>query len=283
MTQSLYQYNNCYGILEDIRTELNEWSVALSQGSKVASYDNSDIVRKINTAQRFLWNMLFIRFPELFLTTANVTGTAGVYTNPSDLYRLSHIIDSSGNKISNISIKLKHLSNNTGSPYLYYRYGNTIVRDNGGTDTITYYYYKTVKEMTQGMSSAGGVSSLTLATTAKPVADYYNGIIIENITNGWASTISDYTAARVATLTGTGAASNYYGTVSELPECFHDLISQKAKLLLRSEIVSPEKPTTQIQMDFRENLIETIRAFTGSYYSDIPMDELFYDFNSYYR
>jgi len=224
MTQSLYIHHNCYAMLEEIRTDLNEYNTALVQGSEAGAYDNSDIVRKINYSQRDIFNKLFVRFPELFYTSSAVTGSSGVYTIPSDLYKLSHIVNSNGDKIYNIPVKIKHLATQSGNANQYYRYGNTIVIDDGTSDALTFYYYEAPIDLTQGMSSAGGALSLTLDTTATPSADYYNGAKIENITDGWDDTISDYSAARVATITNTGAASKYYGTVSSLPEPFHHLI-----------------------------------------------------------
>ena len=275
--QSLYIHHNCYAMLEEIRTDLNEYNSALMAGTETGVYDNSDIVRKINQSQRYIWNMLFQSFPDLFFTSSSVSGSGGSYTIPSDLHKLSHIINSNGDKIYPISIKQKHLSISRGQANQYYRYGNTIVRDDGSNGALTFFYYKTVKDLTQGVSTAGGSTALTLATTAKAVADYYNGIKIENITDGWDDTITDYTSARVATITNTGAASKYYGTVSELPEPFHHLISRRAMIMLKNNVVSPQDNKIPEVSDFKEDLIETLRSYTGSI-SDVSLDELFYDF-----
>jgi hypothetical protein len=279
MSLSEYQYHNCYAMLEEIRTDFNEYSAAFCQGTDTSGvYDNTDIVRKINASQKFIFNLLFQSMPELFLTSSDVTGSSGVYTIPSDVHKMDSIFDADGVQIHPINIQEKHLTSRTGSDYLYYRKGNTIVRDSGISDALTFNYYTTVKDLTQGMSSAGASGSLTLATTAKPIADYYNNIIIENITDGWASTITDYTAARVATLTGTGAASKYYGTVSQLPDIFHPLISERATILLKNTVVSPQRPEAGELVDFKEHLVETIKSFAGSQ-ADISIDELINDFS----
>jgi hypothetical protein len=268
-------------MLEEIRTDLNEYNTALVQGSESGAYDNSDIVRKINQAQRYIWSLLFSRFPELFLTSSNVTGSSGSYTIPSDLYRLATLVNSEGNKIYPISVRQKHLSSANGASNQYYRKGNTIVIDDGSSDTLTFWYYKTVKDLTQGMSSAGGALSLTLATTAKTIADYYNNVVIENITDGWSDTISDYSAARVCTLAAqTGAASKYYGTVSELPDPFHHLISRRATILLKNAVVSPQDNKNSEVSNFQDDLIETLRSYTGSR-EDVSLDEVFFSFEPY--
>lgn len=273
---NIYQFHNCYSMLEEVRTELNEYNEKLCQGTEFGVFDNSDIVRKINIAQKFIFNMLFTRIPDLFLTSTSVTGTAGVYTIPSNLYRLSHIVNSNGDRINPISVKVKHLSNSSGSDYLYYRSGNTIVRDGGGSDTITFHYYKTVKDLTQGQSTGGSATSIILGRNAKGVADYYNGITIENISDNWADTITDYTAARVATIATRSSAGKFYGTVSELPEPFHSFISKKAVLIMKDSVVSPQKADVGEIANFRDDFVEMLRAFTGT--GDINPSELFYDF-----
>jgi len=267
-------------MLEIIRTELNDYSTALVQGSETGVYDNSDIVRKINGAQRYLFSLLLARMPDLFLTSSTVTGSSGVYTIPSDMYKLVNITNSNGDKVNSISVQEKHLGTATGSDYLYYRSGNTIVRDSGNSNALTFNYYKEPRELTQGMSSAGGAASLTLATTARKVTDYYNNVIIENITDSWTDTISDYSASYVATITQTGAASKYYGTVSELPEIFHHLITKKAILELKNAIVSPQRAGVPEIADFRDDLAETLRSFAGNQ-NDINISDLFYDFRPY--
>lgn len=283
MTQSLYQYQNCYGMLEEIRTDLNEYSDAKCKGTDISGiYDNTDIVRKLNNAQRFIWGLLFARTPELFLTSATVTGSGGAYTIPSRCFRLSHITDSNGNPVRPETAKVKKLPNGSGSPYLYYRMGSTIWRDDGNSDALTFYYYKQVCDLVQGCSRGGSSTTITLDNNAKKEADYYNSIIIENITDGWADTITDYSATRVCTLSSQrGAAQKYYGTVSELPEPFHPLITQKAILLMKNSTLTKEKPTQQDIADFNAALMETLRAYTGTYAGDAELSEIFYNFEPY--
>ena len=106
--------------------------------------------------------------------------------------------------------------------------------------------------------------SITLASTAKKIADYYNGMKIENVTDDWVDTISDYTEDRVATITETGAASKYYGIVSDLPEMFHDLIAPKAVLYIKAESpLSEEKPAASDRTDWMMDFREALRAYAG--------------------
>jgi hypothetical protein len=265
-------------MLEEIRTELNEYSEKLCQGEENGVFDNADIERKINMAQRYIFNILFTRVPDVFLTSSSVTGTAGVYTLPT-MYKLSHIINSNGDRINAINVKVKHLANSSGSDYLYYRSANTIVRDGGGSDALTFYYYKLPPDMTQGQSTGGSATSITLGPNAKKIADYYNNVIIENVTDVWSDTITDYSALRVATIATRCSAGKFYGTVSTLPEAFHGLISKRASLLLKNSVVSPQRADMGEIAQFNEDLRETIRGFAGT--SDVNVADLFYEFRPY--
>ena len=276
---NIYQYHNCYSMLEEVRSDLNEYNEKLCQGTETGVFDNSDIVRKINYSQRYIFNLLFTRFPDLFLTSTAVTGSSGVFTIPSNIYRLSHIVDADGDRINPISVKVKHLTDSTGSDYLYYRSGNTIVRDSGASDSLTFHYYKIVKELTQGKSVGGGATSITLGRNAMGVLSYYNNVVIENITDNWTDTITAYTAARVATIATRASAGKYYGTVSELPDAFHQLVSRKATLLMKNSTVAGQRADADEISTFREELVETIRAYCGT--GDVNPSELFYDFRPY--
>ena len=266
-------------MLEEVRSDLNEYNEKLCQGTETGVFDNSDIVRKINYSQRYIFNLLFTRFPDLFLTSTAVTGSSGVFTIPSNIYRLSHIVDADGDRINPISVKVKHLTDSTGSDYLYYRSGNTIVRDSGASDSLTFHYYKIVKELTQGLSTGGSATSITLGRNAMGVLSYYNNVVIENITDNWTDTITAYTAARVATIATRASAGKYYGTVSELPDAFHQLVSRKATLLMKNSTVAGQRADADEISTFREELVETIRAYCGT--GDVNPSELFYDFRPY--
>jgi hypothetical protein len=274
----LYSYQNCYSMLEEIRIDLNEADEKICQGLEKGVFDNSDIERKINISQRYIFNILFSRFPDLFLTSSSVTGTAGIYTLPT-MYKLSHIINSKGDKINAISVQIKKKTDTSGSDYLYWRSANTIVRDGGGSDAMTFYYYKLPPDMTQGQSTGGSATSVTLGTNAKKIADYYNNVIIENVTDNWSDTITDYSALRVATIATRCSAGKYYGTVSTLPEAFHSLVSKRAVLILKNTTVSPQRADMGEIAQFNEDLRETIRGFAGT--NDTNVADLFYEFRPF--
>lgn len=275
---------NCHEILSEVRYGLNEYSTAFMQASDTTgAYSNDTIVKRINDAQRYLWNILFTRFPDVFLKSASLTGVSSVYTLPADFFILRRFENGDKIKIRPMNLDEKHVSDTAGSEYHYYRKGNTLVMDKDSmTDACTLWYFSRCRDLNQGMSSAGAALSLTLATTARKEADYYNNMIVENVTDDWTDTISDYSAARVCTLVAqTGAASKYYGIVSELPETFHHLIGPRAIILMKDIIRSPEKPTVTELRAFQEMLAEALRSYAGTMHGDVTWSSIFESFESY--
>lgn len=259
-------YLNGYTLLEKVRIQLNEYSTAYVQASDTTGkYQNSQIMDGINAAQRYIYHILFTRMPQVFEEEIALTGVASVYTLPADFARLRYFKDASGYQIHPINTPQRRLTAGSGSKYRYYRKGNTLVIDYASlTDVCTLTYYRRPRDIEQGMSSAGGALSVTLATTAKAIADYYNGLTIENITDSTVDVITDYTAARVATVSNTWAASKYYGTVSDIPEMFHYLMIPRAVFEITGNYpVVQQKPQKSGVELFTDQLIMALKAFAG--------------------
>lgn len=274
-------YLNCYDILNDIRIGINEWTPSLVQGADTTGvFPNSYLINQINKSQQYLWNILFQDFPEYFLTSKSLTVAASIGILPSDCHKIKRIEDSDGNKISPISVDTKHVMDETGSQYHYYRYVNTIRFDeNGLSGTYTLWYYKRCIDLTMGMASAGGALSMTLATTARKEADYYNGATIENITGDWTDTISDYSSSRVCTLAAqTAAASQMYGTVSLLPEIFHPLITDRAIIQVKKTPLTALRVSRDDIELFNGDLSDALRSFAGMANGDVDVSTIFTDF-----
>lgn len=273
---------DCYEILSDVRVGINEWNPGLIKGTDTTGvFPNSYIINKINQSQQFIWNAVFQDFPEYFLTSASLTVASSVATLPSDCYKVRKIEDSEGNKILPIIIDDKHSTDGIGSSYYYYRYGNTIrIDEDDQSGTYTLWYFRRCREITTGMSSAGGALSLTLATTARKEADYYNNMLITNVDDDWTDTISDYSAARVCTLAAqTGAANKWYGIVpSDLPEVFHPLIAEKTIIELKRQPMSSLRVTRDDIELFNMNLGECLKSFASLSNSDRSIDDVFADF-----
>ena len=268
-------YLNGYTLLEKVRILLNEYSTAYCQASDTTGkYLNSQIMDGINNAQRYIYNVIFTRMPQLFEEEVALTGVSSVYTLPSDFARLRLFKNAAGYQIYPIGTINRKLTASAGSDRLYYRKGNTLVLDKPSlSDVCTLIYYRKPREIEQGMTSAGGAGSATLATTSKAIADYYNGLTIENITDSTVDVITDYTAARVATVTNTWAASKYYGTVSDIPEPFHYLMIPRAVFEITGNFpVVQEKPNkTGVEL-FNDQLIMALRAYVGEDLDTYPED-----------
>lgn len=279
-------YLNCYELFSEVREAINEFTTAYVQGTDTTgAYRNADIFKKVNDAQEFIFESLLNRDPSLFYKSTALTGSSSLYTLPADFYRLRRVEDSAGRKLTRQTIDQRHQFLSEGSSFQYYPYGKSLTTGmpvikldkDGSSDILTFYYVARCRKIHSGMSSAGGALSLTLeAPTARKEADYYNGMRIENVTDDWVDVISAYTAARVATLAAqTGAASKYYGLISELPEIFHSLIGPKAILLMKQAHKSLKPPTQQELKDFDEFMGEKFRAFFGTAETDVDMMELF--------
>ena len=271
---------NCFEILSQVRYGINEFSTAMVQGTDATgSFLNAELVRQINNAQNYLWSILFKQFPEYFLTSASITFTSSVATLPADCFKIKEVSDSDGYPLSPISVNQRHILGG-GSSHLYYRYGNTLrIDEDGVTDTGTLWYYSKCRELDTGLTSAGGALSATLATSAKAIVNYYDGMTIENYTDSNVDVISSYAVTRVATTTTqTWAASKYYGLVSELPEIIQPLIAEYAVLQLKK---NPKCPLQIVPADialFNEMLRETLRSFAGTFDSDVDINSIINDF-----
>ena len=268
-------YLNCFEILSDVRREINEYSTELVQATDTSgAYSNAYLVRKINTAQSFIYSLLLNKKPEIFLTSTTITGVDSVYALPWDFGRLLVFKDDNNRKIYPIDIDKLKIGDSTGNKRLYYPKGTDLILDRDSiTDTYTLWYYTKCRELDIGKASAED----TLATTAKAIADYYNGMTIEDITGTQDAEITDYTAARVITSDITLADASYYGIVSELPEPFHFLIGSRAVIDLKakSPIAKEKLRTTEYEI-FYEEFRETYKAYAGSK-EDISQEEIWMD------
>jgi len=275
-------YDNCYDIVADIRRGMNEYSVGKMQATDTSgAHLNEELISNANKAQRHLHAILFRRIPHEFLESASVVGVDSVFTLPWDFGIVRRFADENGHKVGRVGVDDRPTATGAGSLREYYRKGNTLILTRSGcTQTYTLWYWRMPRDLTMGMSSAGGALSITLATSAKKLVDYYNGMKIENITDDWVDTISDYTVARVATIgTETGAASKYYGIVSDLPEPFHFLISQLAIMITKGiNPVSQEEPGNMEAKLFQIALNDTLLAFAGGDV-DVLSEDMWCDFD----
>lgn len=270
-------YDNCYSIIAEVRRDINEYSESLVQGADEGAFSNELITQKINLAQIYLYNLLFKRIPHYFRKSVDLTGVDSVFTLPADFAALEWFKDDKGYQIYPMAIK--DISDT--SKQYYYRKGNTLILDKEGvTDDYTLIYRWKPRKIFAGKSTAGAATSITFPKAGSTIVDYYNGMLVENITQDWVDTITAYTVARVATIIETAAKDDYFGLVSDLPEMFHHLITQRASMLLRASSPLAQNPVTPNETSmFQEDLLETIKAYAGQA-EDVDMMEIFTDFDS---
>ena len=91
--------------------------------------------------------------------------------------------------------------------------------------------------------------------------------------------ITDYTAAQVATFsTQTLDTSDYYGTVSEIPEIFHPYIAPLASMICRASFPRSQSPVTKAEYElWTVGFEEAMNAF-GNDTDDVPIEEIFTDY-----
>jgi len=272
-------YENAYEILSDVRRGINEHSTALVQGTDTTgAFTNAEIIKHINHAQRNLFDLIVNRQPQLFFKSVSLTPSSNRLTLPWDFYRKRRLENADKYEMFVEGLDDKITEDEAGTGRLFYWQGGYIyIDDESYTEALTLYYISKPRDIHSGMTSAGGALSATLDVAyAKKLADYYNGMGIENITDvGAPDTITDYTAALVATVSGTWAASKYYGLVSELPEPLHQYIARRAILTMRATYKSLDKPGVLDLTMYKGDLDETLKAYFGTTNTGTPISELF--------
>lgn len=269
-------YHNAYDILSDMRESLNEHSTALVQGTAThGKFSNTYLMRKMNRAVRLIYARLMKMNPDMFETDADVTVTSGVITLPWDFGVIRRLEDENDLKVYPSDVDKRPAYGGKGSRKRYRRHGNTLVLlDTSYSGTYHLWYWRKPRELNMGAASA----SNTLASTAKGIADYYNGMIIEDVSGNVYDTITDYTAARAVTVTITIDSGHYYGIVSDLPEMFHALIAPLGVIIAKAEHpISPEKPTKAEVEIFRSEFDDAAAAF-GMPQGDVEVEDIFCDF-----
>lgn len=275
---------NCYSLVEDVRMGLNEYSTAFVQGTDTTgAYQNAEILRHINRSQRYLYNLLVARKPEAFLKSVNLTGVNSAYTLPADYFRMARFEDSNATRTREITVHQRKNASQSGNKLLYYRTANKLNIDYPGlTDVYTLWYVWKPRVLDFGQISAGGTLAGTLATSAMPEADYYVGMILEDVTKSVTGTISAYTAARVATLPYNTSTNDWYGLAPEIDELFHDFIAPLAAYSLKfhpKSIIPPN--AAELPITVKEPLIEAIRSWSGSIEGGL-FDDIFMEFEPFF-
>lgn len=259
-------YENCFELVGSVRQAVGEYSAAKVRGEDtLGGYDNTYIVKKINLAIRELYALIARRAPDLFIEETSLTAVNSIFTLPWDFGRLISFKNENGIRVTKIGERERRLVNADGSDMAYRRVGQTLVLDKAGVGkTYTLVYMRKPRNIHHGLVKAGASQSITFCAKAPKIADYFNGMVVENETSDWVDTISDYTADRVATIGAeTPVKNDAYGLVPEIPDWSHHLIGPRATLMVRQEHpLTKRKPTAQDYKEYRELARSTLLDFT---------------------
>ena len=258
-------YLSGYHILRDVREALGEYSDDLMRGAdRSGAYSNTFLMRRINEAQWLLYALLMKTIPDEFYAEAAIPAVSSELALPWDFGRIVQLRDSQGVQVVPVRPAARPPLADAGSKLRYYRKGRSLYLTlSGVSDTYTLYYRRAPREIHAGVASAGGATTITLDDAFAPViADYYNGMTLENLTSGWVDEIDDYSTARVATISETAAAKDIYGLVSELPDPFHYLIAPRASIEARLKHPNPKAPVTPNEITlWQGQVLEALTSF----------------------
>ena len=228
---------NAYYMLSDLRDNVGE--------ETGAHWDDAELIRKLNSAQKEVGTIFQTTVGDWLMKSASVTPSSSVITLPTDCSKPIYLEETSSGRIINWggTVRERRQTRPSGvtltDGYLdFYMQGNTIIinQDSYGT-ACTLWYDQKVIDLHAGTAATGTTAStVEFDGDNEPngVDDYYNGVTIEVIdqTSGVvdiSSAITDYVGStKKATMTGTGASGDFYGTISSLPEEAHGLIVMKA-------------------------------------------------------
>ena len=229
---------NAYYLLTDLRDNIGEASAK--------RWGDNDLLRKLNFSHRLRTNELISVPGDWLVTSEDLTPVDSVVTLPSDCVKpvyMEHTSD--GYSISlGQNVRDRRTTQVAGTTLYsglcdaYLEGGTIVINSDSFSDQVTLWYQRRIPDLHAGTESSVAASTLgfDLANEPRFVADYYKGSYVEvmDVTTKAVeirSEITTYTAAGVATITGTPVDTDLYGTVSELPEEAMGLVVLDATLL----------------------------------------------------
>ena len=229
--------------------------------ASAAHWTDVNLLRRLNAGQKKVSLMVAMSPGRWLLKRSGVlTPVASVVTLPTDCAKPLYIEEVSSERVMpwlDGGIKFRRVSRGVGTSLdlegqkEVYPVGNTIeINASGYTKTVYVWYERRVPDLyacsTLAAASAGVSITFNSDMIAKNVADYYNGVAFEatgGTGEGTVDEITDYTAARVATVSGTYSTDTELGTVSVLPEETHDLI------VLEAAVMALTKPSSTLDRE----------------------------------
>jgi hypothetical protein len=228
---------NAFYMLKDLRDNVGE--------ATESHWGDDDLLWKLNLAHRVRANELISVPGDWLLTSSNLTPVDSVITLPSDCVKPVYMEETTDGypipfcgDIRDRRTDRVYATNPWSGSAEAYLVGNTIeVNASSYTTGVTLWYQKRVPDLHAGTESSVAASTLGFDLGNRPrfEDDYYNNVYVEVMDATThaieiRSLITDYTAAGVATITGTPTDTDVYGTVSTLPEEAMDLVVLDATL-----------------------------------------------------
>jgi len=241
---------NAYHMMLDVRDNIGE--------DAAAHWGDNDVLRKLNAAQRKVGNLFILSPGDWLVKSANLTPVDSIITLPSDCAKPVYMEEESTGYAITLSGNIRDRSlSRVAGPILYdgaveaYMLKDTIeVNYASYTTEVTLWYQQRIPDLHAGAcgsNSAATILEFQLTNEPKRVDDYYNGVSVEVVDGtgtGIVEDISDYIGSTYrATIEGTVASGDNYGTVSELPEEAHDLIVLEASQMLLAKPSSSIEPS----------------------------------------
>lgn len=240
---------NAADMLALLRDYLNEATASF--------WTDVNLVRRLNMSQRKVERMVAMSPGDWLTKSASVTPSSSVITLPSDCAKPIYLEETSdGEPLSWLpSVAYRRVSravgttlDQAGAQEAYPLRATIEVNRDDYSTACTLWYQIRVPNLHTGVAGASsGASALQFASDRNLVYldDYYNDVTVEVIddTSGVVdirSEITDFAASTgIATITGTAASGDTYGTISLLPEETHHLI------VLDAAVNALSKPSAQ--------------------------------------
>ena len=265
--------SNAYEQLVSVRDMIGE--------ETSAQWKDRELLKRLNFSQRRLAQVVSKSAGSWLIKNVPVTPSSSEITWPSDCSKPVYLEETTSGRPIPFSthVKDRRVSRMTGTTlYLeaveaYFERGKIVVNQDSYSTACTLWYQIRVPDLHVGTASAGGAASLTLSAHdgagissggfgARMIADYYNSVGIQVVSGtgaGAPDTITDYSAARVATVTGTYDSDSVYGTISMLPEECWDL------MVLETVLAAMTKPSSTVDQQIfgfiRDRWTEANRDF----------------------
>lgn len=236
--------SNAWEHLQTVRDMIGEGTAA--------HWSDRELLKMINVAQGRLSRVVAQAIGGWLIKSASVTPSSSVISWPADCAKIVYLEETtsgrpvpfSTNVIDRRVSRLAGTSLYSGVVEAYTQMRQIVVNQESYSNVCTLWYQIRVPDLHTGSAGAGGAASITLSAHdgagtsggfgARMIVDYYNNCGIQVVSGtgaGAPDTITDYTAARVATVTGTYAAASIYGTISRLPEECWDLMAVEAAVM----------------------------------------------------